>query len=328
MLTPTSASFACDQVAVCLLSICTAVAVVWSIVKSWRWTQTITGDAASRQEAPSSVLAQKLEAEGDFTGAMKVLLSLHHARDSQAVILAHELSRRHPDAFEVKGCPVLSQRNEREAAGQNVVADGVTTTPAAAASQMWETATTAARSSIDSVAVGVEMKAGKPTAGGQQQQPKQKEGETPWERGWQGPAGFTPPSSRTTTGGDAEPGAAAAQSAGNVSIKYAVELRNFTIVQLNAFNGGLLRAAPSKRGGTTAAVRKPRPIYIALRGRVYDASAGRDLYGPVRKRETTIGFVRFQLLPTICTTAAVPYTTLQQQCIDSRVLLLLLTVVA
>lgn len=54
--------------------------------------------------------------------------------------------------------------------------------------------------------------------------------------------------------------------------------RNFTVLQLNTFDGSV--PAPKVRGGEIKAG-KARPIYIALRGEVYDASAGRNLYGPV-----------------------------------------------
>lgn len=265
-----------DQVALCLLSI-VVMAGAWSITKSWQWTQIIADGAERKQAGPSSsVRAQKLEAEEDFAGAMQVLLGSHHAGDSQAVMLAHELCRRHPDAFEAKGCPVLSQRGERET-GQSVVAARATTV-VAAPSQMQEMAGTAARN----VAARVSMEAGETTAGGELQQ-KQNEGETPWERGWQGSEGFKPPSSSRPAIGS--PDSSAAKSPGDVSIQYAVELRNFTIAQLNVFNGGL--PALLKRGGIT---RKPRPIYIALRGNVYNASTGRDLYGPVRESKLKFGF--------------------------------------
>lgn len=263
-----------DQVALCLLSI-VVMAGAWSITKSWQWTQTIADGAERKQEGPSSSLrAQKLEAEEDFAGAMQALLGSHHAGDSQAVMLAHELCRRHPDAFEAKGCPVLSQRGERET-GQSVVAARATV---AAPSQMQEMAGTAARN----VAVRVSMEAGETTAVGQLQQ-KQTEGETPWERGWQGSEGFQPPSSSRPATGSAH--SSSAKSPGDVSIHYVVELRNFTIAQLNVFNGGL--PALLKRGGV---IRKPRPIYIALRGNVYDASTGRDLYGLVSESKLTFGF--------------------------------------
>ncbi|CAM9401073.1 unnamed protein product [Ectocarpus sp. 6 AP-2014] len=126
----------------------------------------------------------------------------------------------------------------------------------------------------------------------------------PWERGWQGREGFKPPPSssalpeRDSTPSRDAPGTAAAFGAG-LSPSFssltdtggqsetaldggdagATKLvrRNFTVRQLNAFDGGC--SAPRMRGGEARAV-KQRPIYIALKGEVYDASAGRHLYGP------------------------------------------------
>lgn len=130
----------------------------------------------------------------------------------------------------------------------------------------------------------------------------------PWERGWQGPEGFKPPSaaavaassssvsSKITAGnaGDSaavtfEPASpsrnsmsgpveAAAGGGGGLAGKKAIMRRNFTVSQLNSFNGSA--PAPKVRGGEIKAG-KARPIYIALRGEVYDASAGTLLYGPV-----------------------------------------------
>ncbi|CAM9377444.1 unnamed protein product [Ectocarpus fasciculatus] len=123
----------------------------------------------------------------------------------------------------------------------------------------------------------------------------------PWERGWQGREGFKPPSSATAdTGSTARhsaTGTAAAFGAGSSpSSSSSAETggqsdtldggdaeatklarRNFTVRQLNAFDGG--SSAPRMRGGEVRAG-KQRPIYIALKGEVYDASAGRKLYGP------------------------------------------------
>ncbi|CAB1103115.1 unnamed protein product [Ectocarpus sp. CCAP 1310/34] len=126
----------------------------------------------------------------------------------------------------------------------------------------------------------------------------------PWERGWQGREGFKPPPSSSAladTGSSASrdaAGTAAAFGAGlspssssfaetgvqsddalDVGDAEATKLarRNFTVRQLNAFDGGC--SAPRMRGGEARAG-KQRPIYIALKGEVYDASAGRHLYGP------------------------------------------------
>lgn len=124
----------------------------------------------------------------------------------------------------------------------------------------------------------------------------------PWERGWQGREGFKPPSSAIAdTGSTASnnvAGTAAAFGAGlspssssltgtggqsdalDGGDAEATKLarRNFTVQQLNAFDGGC--SAPRMRGGEVRAG-KQRPIYIALKGEVYDASVGRHLYGPV-----------------------------------------------
>ncbi|CAM9123614.1 unnamed protein product [Ectocarpus sp. 12 AP-2014] len=126
----------------------------------------------------------------------------------------------------------------------------------------------------------------------------------PWERGWQGREGFKPPPSSSAipdTGSTASrdaPGTAAAFGAGlSPSSSSLTEMggqsenvleggdaeatklarRNFTVRQLNAFHGGC--SAPRIRGGEARAG-KQRPIYIALKGEVYDASAGGHLYGP------------------------------------------------
>lgn len=112
---------------------------------------------------------------------------------------------------------------------------------------------------------------------------------TPWERGWQGPKGFKPPpsSSFSNTASNSSPSPGFGSSSLSPRKRDAEEgdlgaavPRNFTVLQLNAFDGGV--PAPVVRGGETRA-KEPRPIYIALRGDVYDASAGRNLYGPVRR---------------------------------------------
>lgn len=120
---------------------------------------------------------------------------------------------------------------------------------------------------------------------------------TPWERGWQGPEGFKPPppsSSSESSGGAAVNPTPSSPSAdigstplssrkreaeeGDLGGEQVAIPRNFTVSQLNAFDGGF--PAPIVRGGVVKA-REARPIYIALRGVVYDASAGGHLYGPV-----------------------------------------------
>lgn len=112
----------------------------------------------------------------------------------------------------------------------------------------------------------------------------------PWERGWQGPEGFKPPStaapssssvSKIISTGDAGSAATlepAGGGGGSLPGEKSIVRRNFTVSQLNTFDGS--SPAPKVRGGETKAA-KARPIYIALRGEVYDASAGKNLYGPV-----------------------------------------------
>ncbi|CAM9228459.1 unnamed protein product [Ectocarpus sp. 4 AP-2014] len=126
----------------------------------------------------------------------------------------------------------------------------------------------------------------------------------PWERGWQGREGFKPPPSSSAL---ADTGSTASRDAAGTAAAFGASLspssssftetgvqsdngldggdaeatkltrRNFTVRQLNAFDGGC--SAPRMRGGEARAG-KQRPIYIALKGEVYDASAGRHLYGP------------------------------------------------
>ncbi|CAN0231709.1 unnamed protein product, partial [Laminaria digitata] len=55
--------------------------------------------------------AEGLEKAGDFDGAMEALLASHSAGSSQAVMLAHGLSQRHPGAFQYKGCPVSNTQS-------------------------------------------------------------------------------------------------------------------------------------------------------------------------------------------------------------------------
>ncbi|CAM9400875.1 unnamed protein product [Ectocarpus sp. 12 AP-2014] len=126
----------------------------------------------------------------------------------------------------------------------------------------------------------------------------------PWERGWQGREGFKPPPSPSAL---ADTGSTASRDAAGTAAAFGAGLspssssftetgvqgdnaldggdaeatklarRNFTVRQLNAFDGGC--SAPRMRGGEARAG-KQRPIYIALKGEVFDASAGRHLYGP------------------------------------------------
>ncbi len=117
-------------------------------------------------------------------------------------------------------------------------------------------------------------------------------GTLPWERGWQGPRDFKPPPSSSASATISDPATATASEPRTLSSRRkrepkggdpaaggaAARRRNFTVSQLNLFDGSV--PAPISRGGEAKA-RKARPIYIALRGEVYDASAGRNLYGPV-----------------------------------------------
>ncbi|CAM9444620.1 unnamed protein product [Ectocarpus sp. 13 AM-2016] len=126
----------------------------------------------------------------------------------------------------------------------------------------------------------------------------------PWERGWQGREGFKPPPSSSAL---ANTGSTASRDAAETAAAFGAGLspsssslsemggqseknldggdveatklarRNFTVRQLNTFDGGC--SAPRVRGGEARAG-KQRPIYIALKGEVYDASEGRHLYGP------------------------------------------------
>ena len=89
--------------------------------------------------------------------------------------------------------------------------------------------------------------------------------ETPWERGWQAPEEFAPPPESN-------------KSVSRPGVGDLAGLRNFTVAQLNVFDGSIDKGV--KRGGVVKAG-KARPIYIALRGKVYDASTGRHLYGQV-----------------------------------------------
>ncbi|CAM9368822.1 unnamed protein product [Scytosiphon promiscuus] len=98
-------------------------------------------------------------------------------------------------------------------------------------------------------------------------------------RGWQGPEGFKPPRSAvtgSTTINEIAAGTAAVQAESSPPSS-----RNVNAGAhgdgLNAFDGGF--PVPRRRGGEIK-VGTPRPIYIALRGEVYDASAGSNLYGP------------------------------------------------
>lgn len=73
-------------------------------------------------------------------------------------------------------------------------------------------------------------------------------------------------------------------------------LRDFTIAELNTFDGG---ESPLSQ--------KPHPIFISLRGTVYDASDGRGIYGPVRVEVVTTAWsCAYERFYCCCTNA---YTT-------------------
>ena len=82
----------------------------WVLARARRlWWAPPSGSRPSHPPDSPSVLetrAEVLEKAGDFDGAMEALLASHSAGSSQAVMLAHGLSQRHPGAFQSKGCPV------------------------------------------------------------------------------------------------------------------------------------------------------------------------------------------------------------------------------
>lgn len=330
----------------------------------------------SRTDDPTSHLeacAKELELSGDIKGAMQSLLSSHEGGSSRAVMLAHELSQRHPDSLPRWACPAKSQGREDESRHRTPThaatspatverldaADAVASIEALPPSLSQHTHHAHAKGDtacsepfvglvLDSSAIadGIDVSwsrtdptstrspsmrvgAGDADGGGrsdpecfdneatQLMKPKSRrqrsepqivrqgpacgeddlrDGKTPWERGWRGPKGFKPPatslsSSSSQSGHDRNAAAAAPAAAGDAGLPLSrrrigggvaalsqSSLRNFTVAQLNSFNGSV--RAPAMRGGVLRAG-KPRPIYVALRGKVYDVSAGRDLYGPV-----------------------------------------------
>lgn len=238
--------------------------VVVLMISTW-WRSKAGSEESAEEGDELAVKVKQLETVRDFDGVTALLLSAWTTKSSsRAVALAHELSRRYPAEVFQMGCP-LQQGNrvldpapseqgqeERDGGGSDRETPSPTTP-----------ATNAAVTS-------------------------------PWERGWKGPEGFKPPPSSSSfnsssTAADPTP----SRDFGSTSLSSrkreaeegdsgdegeAVTRRNFTIFQLNSFDGGV--PAPVVRGGEIKA-REARPIYIALSGDVYDASAGRHLYGPV-----------------------------------------------
>lgn len=275
------------------------------IVTSW-WNGTTSsapvGSTHHIHELESK--AREREEAGDLEDAMELLLEMHEAsHTSEAVRLAHELAVRHPDVFEAKGCPVRGGNQHTAPAAvavlvtasasasadeddervpslvSRLVAEPTEASPAmgAAASPNDETSVDCEPALASSGTVDAQ-KSGTPSANVR----KQGHGhcETPWERGWQGPRDFKPPSpySRSPVVGSSHGAESSSIRPASLDLSRSC-LRNFTIAQLNTFDGG--QPAPNKGRWDTIA-RKPRPIYISIRGNVYDASAGRDLYGSVR----------------------------------------------
>lgn len=283
-----------------------AMAAGWTVVRLWRWTAWRSSRPKPSDRAVYACTletrASELETAGDLDGAMQALLASHSTRSSRAAVLAHELLQRHPDAFKAKGCPV------RQGIGQTQSPTAATTTklnllasPSLQA-PMQDTVSTEdlsdaddakdsinINSSIDSDEGEILASRGAGAATGLvQERDDDDDGESPWERGWQGPEGFKPPSSTddaASSGTGLLSSSPSTRSIDGGNGRDASGLRNFTIAQLNAFDGSV--PAPSTRGGVVKAA-KPRPIYIALRGNVYNATAGRHLYGPVRTARVVV----------------------------------------
>ena len=311
----------------------------WVLARSRRlWWAPPSGSRPSYPSESPSVLemrAEGFEKTGDFDGAMEALLASHFAGSSQAVKLAHELSKRHPGAFQSKGCPVRlgvgstptpKQAGANTALASSVVSGGyggggctaAPSEPLTAPSSVGHSAEQSGELASD---VGP-ARAGEPTiAVAAPIAAAASDGQTPWERGWYGPVGFKPPPSDGAPPAAAVPAAAAAYDSisptsenaptsmkrggtsgrrgrsggsgndirvvwgGNSSSNATTAgLRNFTVAQLNGFDGGV--PVPISRGGLVRSG-KARPVYIALKGKVYDASSGNDLYGPVRTHAHT-----------------------------------------
>lgn len=277
-------------------------------------------------------LAEKLEAEGKHEEAMSKLMQSHAAGSSNAGNLAHELSQRHPEAFNVRRCPMVQAGMKASGAtssaseGNRSLLESLQTLPSS--SPGYPLSVNRSRHVVADVSSAAadpylalhvnsrkRVDPGDPTTHNGQQEcfalttnefqqlrnlpgtnvvtepeiqsdrvadvqyeenkvddrenraaPKKAiEGETPWKRGWQAPKEFAPPPESDS-------------SVSIARVNNLAGLRNFTVAQLNIFDGGMDKEV--KRGGVVKAG-KARPIYIALRGKVYDASTGRHLYGQV-----------------------------------------------
>lgn len=259
------------------------------LARSWSWTDVAQSPPSSLNASlPDTgatteleVRAKGLETAGDFDGAMEALLASHRAGSSRAVTLAHELSQRNADAFQAKGCPA-------HRSGDEAVVAPLATTAAAAAAGRGNNAVSSLNvpsledrrdpASENKTRREDEANATSMAAAEEVVAVQRGNGETPWERAWVGPEGFTPPASIDHAARDQSSASSRDTGVAGGGGQCTSTRRNFTVAQLNAFDGGV--AAPSKRGGLMKAG-KPRPVYIALRGNVYDASAGRNLYGPV-----------------------------------------------
>lgn len=280
-----------------------------AITTSWRNGSNPTSAQPNISARDLETRAKEREDAGDPEAAMELLLAMHEARPtSGAVTLAHELSMRHPNTFAAKGCPIhggksriparipipaathhqedpslaLASPRERESATASRVA--VAPSPMADISRalMLQNGCSTSHSAVVAGDVGS-------TGDETRLWEMGKEGEKPWERRWHGPNGFKPPTSLRSPSNDYLHVAAAGSGITYPSSSTEVppkQWRNFTLSQLNAFDGS--QRAPTKRGGATM-MSKPRPIYVAIRGNVYDASAGRHLYGPVSKIEQGLG---------------------------------------
>lgn len=264
--------------------------------------------------------AEKLEGEGKLEEAMSKLMKSHAAGSSNAGKLAHELSQRHPEAFDVMRCLMIQPGMKASGAapgGNPSLVESSQTIPSSspgyplrACRSRHVVADVSSAAADPCLAINVDSRTrvdpGDPTTRNRQQkqlrdlpgtnvvtdpkpqsyrvadvpyeykkvdnkqnlaEPRQaNDGETPWNRGWRAPKEFDPPLESNT-------------SVTKASVDDLARLRNFTVAQLNVFDGGMDKGA--KRGGVVKAG-KARPIYIALRGTVYDASTGRHLYGQVR----------------------------------------------
>lgn len=220
---------------------------------------------------PASQLAVRVkdcEDKGDVRGAMELLLAHHKAypTQSRAVELAHDLSQRYPDIFDKYGCPMRveagqSPRSVEDECNNLLSSQGSTEEDTEPDRNDRNEPDGSTEQSHDLSPLSSVEDLETPN------QPKEGE-QTPWERGWKGAEGFKPPASDDT--GRASDGS-----------DESISQRNFTVSQLNTFDG----ERPRSRGRRPGGEEPPRPIYISIRGNVYDASSGRHLYGAVRIRD-------------------------------------------